>query len=66
MEKLEWADTCLSREQDLKKTDSRRLMESKTHEPVEVGEKKKRQCDVSDATNRMAQVTIATSAGDGT
>ena len=41
-------------------------MESKTHEPVEVGEKKKRQCDVSDATNRMAQVTIATSAGDGT
>ena len=40
VEKLKWADTYLSREQDLKKTDSRRLMESKTHEPVEVGEKR--------------------------
>ena len=39
-------------------------MESKTHEPVEVGENKNRKCDASDATNRVAQET--TSAGDGT
>ena len=64
MEKLKWADTYLSREQDLEKTDSRRLMESKTREPVEIGENKNRQYDASDATNRVAQET--TSADDGT
>ena len=64
VEKLKWADTYLSREQDLEKTHSRRLMESKAHEPVEVSENKNRQCDASDATNRVAQEM--TSAGDGT